>query len=30
MNWWEWLIIGVYLGVWVGLLYIIWQLRRWK
>lgn len=30
MNWWEWLIIGVYLAVWIGLLYIIWELRRWK
>lgn len=30
MSWWEWLIIAVYLVVWVGLLYIIWTLRRWK
>lgn len=30
MNWWEWLIIGVYFAVWVGILYIIWTLRRWK
>lgn len=30
MNWWEWLILTVYFAVWVGILYIIWQLRRWK
>ena len=28
MNWGEWLILTVYFAVWVGILYIIWQLGK--
>lgn len=30
MGWWDWLVIGIYIGVYATIIYLIYQISKFK